>query len=209
MYKLINRNVANILGNIRMKEVKTYSELLGDLNGTDVSKDEKYRRKYRAFWNMRFPSDQYREAYFEYLQTHKESKNITPKTICQELKEASVDEKRNYIIQFSFATKLAHMLDQTVPIYDSMVSTFFFLRNPKRGLDFDERLRLYSNSHEFLKREYKRVIDESLLQPSIRAFRQKFQEYPQDPVKIIDWLIWAFVSLASEGRFLSGKFQHE
>ena len=210
MYRLINRNAVEIPERISIKDVKTYSELLDELNRTDVSKDAEYRKKYHGFWKMRFPSHRYREAYFDYLQKHKKRNDVTPKAVCQALKNTSVDEKDKHIIQFSFATKLAHMLDQKVPIYDDRVSAFFFIRNPKTDISFDDRLNLYSESHEFLKREYKRVIANGLLEPSIRAFRRKFHEYPQeDNVKIIDWLIWAFVSLAREGAFVSEKLQHE
>lgn len=209
MYRLINRNVADILKYVGTKNVKTYSELLADLNNTDVSKDVKYRKRYHGFWKMRFPSNRYREAYFDYLEKQKKSSNITPKAVCLHLREASRGEKGNDIIQFSFATKLAHMVNQTLPIYDDRVSAFFFLREPETDPDFNNRLQLYSDRHEFLKREYGRVLADGLLQPSIRAFRRQFHEYPHSNVKTIDWLIWAFVSLAREERFLSGKFQYQ
>jgi hypothetical protein len=217
MYSVINQNIDHILKELAEKEkdLKTYSWLLEHITEGIVSEDMEYQKKYRNFWRMRFLSEHYCRQYFRYLEHNKKRDLIEPVAVCRALQHASQQKRDDGlidIIQFSFATKLTHMVDQKLPIYDNTVKSFFFLQEPKSSLPFEDRLRGYDSIYRFLLQEYQRVLERNLLQPSMRAFRQRFPPdvFRNSDVKVIDWLIWTFVSLARrDDGFLSGKFQHQ
>ena len=202
-----------ILDNLKTQDIEAYSWLLQQLPDTDVAADssasENYRGKYRKFWVMRFPSESYFPAYFQYLQHHKTNQCIDPKAVCRALRSESKDRKGQETIQFSFATKLAHMANPSLPIFDGLVRSFFFLPVPGSNQDFDERLRTHGENYQFLQQEYKRITQDGLLEPAIGAFRKRFPETRHTDVKVIDWIIWAFVDLAYQGEFSSGRFRYD
>ncbi len=208
MYSLINQNVGLILDQLSSKDTEAYSWLMANLASTNVSSNAAYQSKYRNFWVMLYPSQTYCQAYFRLLQRLKGSKSIDPVAVCQALRLDSKGKSGNDIIQFSFATKLAHMTNPDLPIYDHMIRQFYFLPTPAGDLAFDARLAGYLASYSFLKDEYRRVIADGLLARAIQEFRRVFPMCEHSDVKVIDWLIWWFVKMAESGAFQLGSFRH-
>ena len=83
-------------------------------------------------------------------------------------------------LQISFATKLLHMVNPTTPIYDSMVAAFYFFDEPGRKQPLQ------------------------LLSPAIQSFRRRFSPQHFTDEKVIDSLLWAFVSLLRNGAVVQG-----
>lgn len=212
MYRVINRHRAEIVK--AMVEgrggsaIGEYSWLRQVLRDRDASRNAEFQGRYRRFWVMRFPAKRYFPAYFSLLEQDKDSRCLDPIAICQQLRAVSRNPAGDDIIQFSFATKMAHMANPDLPIYDQMVRRFYFLPTPDGSLDFDGRLAAYMASYTFLKAEYRRVIAASLLAPAMSAFRRAFPVCGQSDVKVIDSLIWRFVDMADSGAFQSGHFRH-
>ena len=147
------------------------------------------------------------ERYFALLSTCTEQGRVeleqVTRTICD------VDGA-NYGLQFSFATKLVHMVDPTVPVFDSFVAAFYFFTPPTSGGPFDERLAKLLGFHRFLEREYARVLQNGLLRPSIDQLRRQQQLDSTIPdERIIDWLIWGWVELLRRGAQLRGTAQYD
>jgi hypothetical protein len=102
---------------------------------------------------------------------------------------------------------MVHMLQTDMPVYDSLVAQFYFLA--EEGTTFDERLRNRLESYRFLVKEYRRVLDEGLLAPSITAFRARFTMADTfTDTKIIDTLIWRFAAMLSGGALKSGLVRY-
>jgi hypothetical protein len=102
---------------------------------------------------------------------------------------------------------MVHMLQPELPVYDSLVAQFYFLA--EEGASFDGRLRNRLESYRFLVKEYRRVLDERLLAPSITAFRARFTMAATfTDTKIIDTLIWRFASMLSSGALKSGLVKY-
>ena len=115
----------------------------------------------------------------------------------------NVTEKKS--LQFSFASKLAHMVNPRLPVYDRMVETFYFLPRSYFGTPDNKLLNLMSSYH-FLVGEYERVLRERLLEPAVHAFRQRFAlsaDYTDE--KIIDTLIWKFIPFLEKGAVRDGS----
>ena len=193
MYRIINENIDNILTKEAIKHFKDYYYLLDTLQKVNVAENMEYQRKYKGYWVMGRLSEKYYKKYFELLETNKRNKNISLDYIVKELNV--IDGK----IQFSFSSKLIHMINNDKPIYDSKISTFYKLPQWK-GTDYDERVDKINKIYDFLLKEDKRIKDDMLLNLSINKVRNR---YDLDEVftdeKVIDSIIWLFVNYAESG----------
>ncbi len=210
MYYLINQNINVILNHLREMNVMGYDWLVENLIIMNVENNNEYQRRYKNYWKMnqaRLAQPFYNE-YFHLLELNKDSPEVSIENICRTLSDVAVHINRQ-TLQFSFTTKLVHMINRSKPIYDRMVRAFYFLPETNRRQQFDERLNNCLLSFNFLCREYERVIREHILTDSIMRFRYEFQPAHFTDVRIIDSLIWAFVNLARQGRFRDQTFLHQ
>ena len=113
--------------------------------------------------------------------------------LAHELYQIPINTNRQ-ALQFSFCTKLCHMLNREIPIYDSRIRIFYNFVEPIRELPVVQRIDGYVQFHQFLINEYNRVLNEGLLAPSIQAFRQHLGPQHFTDIKVIDSLIWAFIN---------------
>jgi hypothetical protein len=160
-----------------------------------------YQAKYRTFWVMggAHLNARFYPVYFDLLN---QTRNVQRPadaatqlaTVMRQLYEASENDAGKRSIQFSFATKLLHTVDPHLPIYDSMVSEFYFFRGAIKE-DTDERIEEFVSFYSFLIDEYARVIRRGLLARAIESFRGRCTPQHWTDEKIIDSLIWAFVPL--------------
>ena len=197
MYNLINAHANLIAGGITPNTIARYNWLLAELHKRNVANDLAYQKKYRGFWKMRFPTASYCSAYFKLLEANKSNGSFPPQTISTSLQKISGK------LEFSFATKMAHMVNQRTPIYDNMVSQFFFVPRPSSDLT------AYLNIHGFLVTEYQRILSNGLLASAITTFRTVHPNAAHHSnEKVIDWLMWEFVKLANGGAFRQRQFLH-
>ncbi len=59
-----------------------------------------------------------------------------------------------------------------------------------------------------LKEEYQRILDNNILQMSIQAVREQFHPLHFSDIKIIDSILWGFVSKAKGGALLYRDIQY-
>jgi len=113
-------------------------------------------------------------------------------------------------LQFSFATKLAHMVDPRLPVYDSLVAAFYF-HVPRSGASqLETRLRDLLSFYKFLRVEYARVLGDGLLADAIQRFRARFPDNNEIcDERVVDWLLWAWVSLIHRGAQQRGEFLYD
>lgn len=183
-------------------EIGKYSDLLGQVRG-GAELDADFAKAYRRFWVMRYVSPGYMTAHMRELERRKRYATADPAEICRSLREDTTEDGQHAPIQFSFATKLAHMIDPDLPIYDTLVRQFFFLPEPT-AKDFEARLSQYMQSYDFLKVEYRRVLEQGLLAPAIQAFRTAFPACGHSDIKVVDWLLWQFVRMVNAGALRTG-----
>lgn len=210
MYKLINQSMDRIVRQSgkdydkKKDYVKQYDRLI---EGRKSKLAEDYKRDYRSFWvmNRAVFSPEFYDAFFNLLAEglrQGERRSFDIREVLQRLYDAPNNRKS---LQFSFATKLLHTIDPTLPVYDLMIAYFYFLDLPKTSLALSDRIDALADLHSFLIREYARVLRENLLTPAISAFRETYQPKHFTDEKIIDTLIWSFVGL----RFSDPKFNYE
>jgi hypothetical protein len=208
VYRLISENIEKLLGRInREDDVELYQKLLKRVRNTDVTVDIAFQRDYRRYWalNQALLSSQFYTAYFGYLEQHKADPNVSVESVARHLYAVVSHGSGRRSLQFSFSTKLVHMLCPDKPIYDSTVAEFYFLPNVRANATLDEKLGLLLTSYRFLADEYLRVLQQGMLADAISRFRERFhvgQDYSDR--KVIDTLIWQFVPLIRSGEVIYG-----
>src|SRR5260370_41701225 len=90
--------------------------------------------------------DEFCKAYFEHLEELKALGRADVGRIAIRLYGVGSNKKGERKLHFSFSTKMAHMLQPDMPVYDSLVAQFFFL--PEYGATFDEKLRNRLESYQ-------------------------------------------------------------
>ena len=132
----------------------------------------------------------------------------TLKKVVQELYEVPSNSTGQQKVQFSFASKLVHMCQPTLPVYDAMVKTFFFL--PKaHGDSIDTQLPELMVDYRFLIDEYSRVMRDHLLDRAMSRVRE-YCAYATNLTdqRLIDLLIWVFVKWAKSGGIRTGTARY-
>jgi hypothetical protein len=200
MYTSINRHHDVVIRElVRVDDPTSYLELRARLTSpaTDVASDAAVQRLYRDYWRMNVArlGDRFYARYFQLLAHGQRAGSVDIGAVAREL-EGVAEEGKRRSLQFSFASKLAHMVDPRVPVYDSFVAAFYFYDPPTSDRPLAERLDGLLTFHGFLRREYERIIRAGLLREAIEALRNQFQLADSlCDERIIDWLLWGWVSI--------------
>ncbi len=214
MYSLINQFAQTVVARIATIEpdhVTDYEWLIRNV-GQSTAPD--YQKRYRRFWAMNAAqlSPAFYTAYFGALNAALNHPQTLSK-VAQTLHDASARQNGQKSLQFSFATKLLHMTNQHSPIYDSQVAAFYFfqepeIKDPNNPSDLQRRISIFVTFHDFLRQEYARVLQSSLLASAIREFRLRLNPQHFTDEKIVDSLIWAFVGLLRKSALPTGQITY-
>lgn len=188
-YDRINSNIQDILDSISNEHVWLYDWLVQNFNR--VGEDE-YQKRYKTFWRLNGAglSRGFCDHYFHYLLT---AGDTVPRLdeLALELYQVPIRPNK-YALQFSFCTKLCHMLDRNMPIYDSNIRDFYDFKVPSYYLPVQLRIENLVEFHRYLVHEYQRVLHEGILDDAILAFLERFNPEHFTDIKVIDSLIWAY-----------------
>lgn len=196
MYRIINESIDKIITGESLKHFEEYYYLLYNLQKLNVSAEPDYQRRYKKFWRMGRKSENYYKCYFDMLEDNKNNKDITLEFVIKNLYKKELYKNERVNLEFSFSTKLIHMINNEKPIYDSKISKFYHL--PKwTGQSLEERLYKINKIYYFLVNEFKRVKYEGLLNKSINKIRKHYKlDNKISDEKIMDSIIWMFISYA-------------
>lgn len=208
MYEMMNEHCDEVLAELdRISDLPRYLDLRKRLWEVDASTDLEFQHLYRSYWRMNVArlGDPFYSQYFGYLEALKREPMDNPDDSIRDIALIQNTAERPSL-QFSFATKLLNTIDPKTPVYDGYVSAFYFFT--PRPSDQPVRLRLDELLHfyAFLRGEYARVVDGGLLRVAVARFREHFQiDHTLCDERVIDLLIWGFVSLLRNGAQLQGK----
>ncbi len=203
MYELINKNINPILDSISEKHISDYEWLLNNKHNIGYH----FKRRYKSFWqlNAALLSDEFCDEYFLEIQNSLKKGSVDLRDITKKFYDIPSNKKGANKLQFSFCTKLCHVVSPCLPIYDAMVRDFYFFKEPNRKLFLSMRIEEIMYFYDFLVGEYDRIISEKLLENSIWAFYERFNAQNFTTQKVIDSLIWAFIGFVRSGSVVSGE----
>jgi hypothetical protein len=167
MYSVIEESRELIVNSLSAAEIHEYEVLRNDLVQLGTAA---YQNRYKNFWSMNVArlSRTFTAAYFGALNSTA-PQTVSLRDVCQTLWSASARRNGTRTLQFSFATKLVHMLQPQLPIYDSRVAWFYFFSEPPTSLPVTARIDRFIGFHSFLTNEYARIIDCGLLSKDLIA----------------------------------------
>jgi len=198
MYNFINQNAQIIINHIDSQNqfITTYPNLCNQLHQVDVATNLDYQKKYKTFWSMNQArlSPLFFQNYFLILEKNKNQQIQIPNFLEVTLKNLyNIQQCKSTSYQYSFVSKLCHMIDTSLPIYDKFIKSFYFLPE----LDTRKPIDSFVQQYLFLKCEYQRIINNNLLATTFNVFNSnnalKLLNYSS--TKIIDTIIWSFVYL--------------
>jgi hypothetical protein len=106
-------------------------------------------------------------------------------------------------VQFSFATKLLHTLDNSLPIYDTEV---FRVIHKKPTGEKIQKIKSCLDIYESLKEEYSGLLLDPRTEGLLLSFRKKFNvsETQISNVKTLDFIIWSLGKIKKKKKHRSG-----
>lgn len=203
MYEFINNHINPILDSISEKHISDYEWLMKNKHHLGYN----FKRRYKSFWqlNAALLSDEFCDEYFVELQNSLKEGSVDLRRITKNFYDIPSNKKKVNKLQFSFCTKLCHVVNPCLPIYDAMVRDFYYFKEPNRKLLLGIRIEEFIYFYDFLIGEYNRIINEKLLENSIWAFYERFNAQNFTTQKVIDSLIWAFIRFIRSGSVVSGE----
>jgi hypothetical protein len=212
MYRLIVQHTDLLLDSIdARRDVEPYVQLLKDIQRVNVGTDLDFQRRYRNYWGMNAArlSESFLKGYFEFLEAAKLDPGVEVETAVRHIAGFPSHGNGRQSVQFSFGSKLVHMVRNKQPVYDSMIERFYFFPASRAGEAIDVKIGRLMQSYRFLEREFQRVLEHGLLAKPIEAFRAKFPaEQRYSDAKVVDTLIWKFVEVLGKGGIRSGSIAY-
>ncbi len=198
MYRLINENLPELFNSIdQHKIIDPYCELVRAVRDMGVPLGVRFKQIYRKYWAMNAArlGEPFDDGYFARLDKCRKGPRIDVHGAAMELISLSATNLRPSV-QFSFATKLVHMVHSDRPIYDRNIRSFLFLPSVETLNDPKAKLLRLMAHHDALIEEYRSVLQKGQLKAAIDDLRAKFKLAPSDysDTKAIDTLIWSFVT---------------
>jgi hypothetical protein len=208
MYTLINQNITQLLATVEQGDIDEYLWMIQELQNRDVTHDQEFHTRYCSYWALNGAGlgQGFRNEYFSILEQAKRSpENASVDGITRKLYEIPTNSLEKKALQFSFASKLVHMVRTELPVYDRMVETFYYLPRSYAGTA-EKKLENLLLSFGFLVKEYDRILRQGLLDQALHSFRRRFSLPPQySDQKSIDTLIWKFVPFLEKGALRDGS----
>lgn len=156
-----------------------------------ISDNEEFKETYKTFYVMRTAglSQQHFDKYFELLDG--QVNNL--ERILNELYEIKTLKQQNSL-QFSFATKLLHTVNNNLPIYDNQVKKTLGLPDPFKYSDNSryKKTKAILTYYENLKMIYRQLLEKASIKKLIEDIRNKFGWTADQisDVKILDFILW-------------------
>ncbi|MFK7799687.1 MAG: hypothetical protein AB8E82_19695 [Aureispira sp.] len=207
MYTLINKNAALVIDSIAQKHVEDYDFLIANIGSCNTVN---YQKKFKHFWkiNVARPNQKFVNYYFNLLHQLLEGEDFLLQDIALKLYKTKLNSRGTHTLQFSLSTKMLHVVNTKLPIYDSMVRDFYFFKEPNKEQPIETRLKPFMDFYNFLSTEYDRILKEHLLEETIQLFIEKRKPSHFTNEKIIDTIIWGFVNCLKKRYFINPNFKY-
>lgn len=177
-----------ILSRINKESVVVYLFLKNEYKKGDIKNNSLFQFVFRSYYRLDSAglSDKQKTEYFKLLANGED--NL--KTILDNLYELP-SLKTNNTIQFSFATKLLHTIDNGKPIFDAEVAIVF--GKSRQGKTKEEKIKSCLGIYEFLGSMYSDLLKDERIKELISKFRSKFSvdKNKISDIKVLDFIVWS------------------
>lgn len=193
--KEICKRQDEILSNIVPESIAVYLFLKNEYAKDDIGNNTVFQFVFRSYYSLDGAglSSKWKKHFFELLEQQEDSL----RTILQRLYRIKTLTGRN-TVQFSFATKLLHTLDNTKPIFDLKVAKV--IGETVTGVNENTRIESCIRIYKRLEYIYRTLLKADKIKRVIRKFRKKFHinEEQIEDLKILDFIIWTLGKLKTK-----------
>lgn len=184
----------SIISKISYTDLAVYKFIQEQFESSDVSQNLIFQYVYCKYYTLDLQKvdELFIKGYFELMQSLKGSKNIDMESLL--FKVYGIETKREKKLHYSFTSKLAHTIDNNIPIWDSRIAKVFNLNLTSvkdNGVNGDN----FCSIIETLQYEYNKLISESMISSAISKFDSKFGELKISDIKKLDFLFWSLGKL--------------
>lgn len=165
--------------------LKNYQYIMQQVHAVNVSTDQTFQKTFETFYKLnRYPKE-FRNLYFKLMQEKKNQSNISFKEIYDDVKYYyNKDRGGKARKEISFSSKLLHTLNDSYPIWDSVLTDkkHFNLR-----CNVETAVEVYKQyTHKYFDH-----VKSSCGQILIELFDEEFPVYKNiSDVKKIDFILW-------------------
>lgn len=187
----LERIVKHILDNdIFEQKLADYTYLISNLRGGPIADNEEYKRTFRSFFEFkRGIKHTKKEEYFKYMDEVKANKKIDNELAEKVYNKVCLITGRNEI---SFASKMIHVIDNSWPIWDSIVATDHFGFERCADGDLETRKTITWNRYMQYKDLFCKYMESADGQKIVDLFDgdERFQNSIISDVKKTDFILW-------------------
>ena len=117
-----------VLGEITETALEVYQFIQDEFKNTDVSKNLLFQFVYCNFYTLDSQKVDalFLKGYFELMESLKGTKNLDIESLLFQV--YAIETKRELKFHYSFTSKLAHTLDNNIPIWDTRIAYVFELK---------------------------------------------------------------------------------
>jgi len=158
----------------------------------DGATDKVFQFVFRSYYGLDRAglSPEQKTEYFRLLA----NKKVDLETILSELYELPrLTKKNKNAIQFSFATKLLHTIDNTRPIFDTQVAKV--IHKSVTGNGKKEKTESAKELYNCLRNLYLKLMADKKIQVIIKEFRENSTSQKITDSKVLDFVIWTLGKL--------------
>ena len=190
----ILENKDQAFNKLDLESFHVYSFLKEEFENTeDIGTNYLFQFTYRSFYRLDNAglTPEFKNAYFKLLQDYK-NKPIDLRAICMDLYKYKTRKGLNSI-QFSFATKLANMLDVNYTIYDSEIIKLFNFSQPYHQKDNVKKIDKYLEQYDYISSTSKELIKNKKIKSIFAEMDDLFGDICKGigDIKKLDFLMWA------------------
>ena len=195
--KEIDEKQDDILSKLNFEDIAVYSFLKNEYAKENVLNNLVFQFVFRSYYGLGNAglSDEIKSRFFELLAQNQTNLEL----ILSELYEIPTLKGKN-TIQFSFATKLLHAINNDKPIYDRNVGEIIDKQVEDSSYSKDERIRSCIEIYNFLEKLYLNMLHDERITNIILKFRSKFKVDDEkiSDTKVLDFIMWSLGKLKTE-----------
>ena len=186
--KEIDEEQDGILSRLTFESIAVYSFLKNEYAKENILNNLVFQFVFISYYKLDNAglSDEIKRCFFELLA----QKQTNLELILSKLYEIPTLKGVN-TIQFSFATKLLHTIDNDKPLFDSNVEKSTNIK--LRGSDKDTKIRSRIEAYDSLEKLYAKLKEDDKTKKLISKFRLKFKVNDEKifDTKVLDFIMWS------------------
>lgn len=198
--RVVNNNGGNLLDAINIDDIRSYINLKSRLHSENVAESAEYQEAFRSYYSIGGVgvNKEFIQKYFEVLEAHKNDETFNFRQVSKELLGARPKRKLSSA-QFAYLAKMANIIDGSQnPIYDNHIADLFEFDKPTQSkLDSRERMGIYLNFYNEVRRMYTELTEENMIRDTLVVFKillkkytnEEYPSYSLSPMKKIDFLV--------------------